>query len=320
MITDFIEAMRASVPPDARIVYSQFRGDPEAELRGKWRARVLSDVSQLDARANIYLCVSAMRKNSRGEFRRRKENFAAGLLLMIDDVGAGPGSKFPLTILDPAPPTALIETSPGNHQAVYMFDGPVTEQEKFEALISAFIARQFLGRDTGMAGVNRVFRPPYGVNGKPKYNGWQCRSALFEPSRRYSVEQLAQAFNLDLIAAKSAVPRGATIDDAGSIRAFIAVRRMLKEFGMTKRADHDLGGWMEIKCPWTEEHTGAKDNGAAIKIPCAENQWQGAFKCHHGSCAEKHWRNLSDWMAEFQLSKLDEANEFQGEMPCKMKS
>ena len=71
------------------------------------RAYVLDNYRLIDEAANIYVCVSAMKKNDRGEFRRRKENFCGGLLLMIDDLGTGKGAKFPLEILEPLPPTAF---------------------------------------------------------------------------------------------------------------------------------------------------------------------------------------------------------------------
>ncbi|RPI08347.1 MAG: hypothetical protein EHM65_10430, partial [Acidobacteriales bacterium] len=159
MFDEFLAEMKRLLPSDGRVMMCAFRGSPEDDLRGKWRAQVLNYADQVDEMANVYLCVSAMRKNARGEFRRRKENFAGGLLLMIDDVGDGKGSKFPLALLNPLPPTALIETSPGNFQATYFFKELVTDLVEFDALIRAFIERQFLSNDTGMAGVNRVFRP-----------------------------------------------------------------------------------------------------------------------------------------------------------------
>ena len=78
-------------------------------------------MGRIDDDANVYFTVAAFRQNDRGEWRRRKDQFAGGILLMIDDLGDGPGSKFQLSKIDELPPTALIETSPGNFQAIYMF-------------------------------------------------------------------------------------------------------------------------------------------------------------------------------------------------------
>lgn len=295
----FYAAMYEHVPDDARIMLCQFRGDPNSDIYGKWRASVLRNPEWIDEGANVYLCVSAMRRNSRGEFRRRKENFAGGLLLMIDDIGTGPGAKFPRSVIEPLAPTAMVETSPDNFQAFYFFDRLVDDLPKFDALIRAFIERQFLGQDTGQAGVNRVFRPPAGVNGKPKYGGWTVRLTEWHPERRYSVEEIARAFGLDLVPARARPRHEGTIaaTKPDRIRAFVNVRTTLRAAGMLKREEPDYSGWIPVRCPWTAEHTGGADNGAAIRLPEPENDWHGAFRCHHGHCDGRGWRDLTDWLA-----------------------
>lgn len=310
MFEEFYAEMRRFVPDDARIMSCQFRGDPNDDIIGKWRAKVLNHPNAIDERANVYLCVSAMRRNARGEFRRRKENFAGGLLLMIDDIGAGAGSKFPLSVLDPLPPTAMIETSPGNFQAIYMFDSLVADIDEFDALIRAFIREQFLSSDTGMAGVNRVFRPPAGVNGKAKYNGWNVRMTEWAPERRYSVADITRAFKLQLVKANPP-PKDAgmiTAAKAERIKAFINTRAALRAAGMLKREEPDYSGWIHITCPWTHNHTGGADNGAAIRVPDHENEWHGGFRCHHGHCDGKGWRELTEWLVEEQAQLLELTN------------
>ena len=294
-------------------MYCEFEGDPNEDIKGKWRARVANRMGQLSDDANVYFCVSAMKQNARGEYRRRKENFAGGLLLMIDDLGTGKGAKFPMSTIDPAPPTALIETSPDNFQAVYFFDKAETNMAKFEALIRAFINKEFLGKDTGMAGVNRVFRPPVGINGKPKYGGWKVRCEEWKPERRYSVDDLAAAFNLDLKMEGPKIPRGATANKSENIRAFISVRAALRGAGMLKKPNADMAGWTDMKCPWTHEHTDGVDNGAAIRIPDEDNAFFGGFKCFHGACEKRGWRELTEWLAEEQGEILELINDNAGE-------
>lgn len=307
MIEEFITAMRKHVPDSARIMFCAFRGDPNDDIPGKWKSRVLSrGAAQLDAASNIYFCVSAMQKNARGEFRRRKENFAGGLLLMIDDLGDGPGAKFPLALIDPLPPTCLIETSPQNFQAVYMFDRLVDDMDLFDALIRAFIDRQFLSADTGMAGVNRVFRPPIGVNGKAKYGGWSVQCAEWMPDRRYTVAEIAKAFDLTLVRRVRAQRDTAQVLAAAPdrIEAFVSVRESLRSAGMLKTDQEDYSGWIQMVCPWTAEHTAHADTGAAIRVPEVENEWYGAFRCHHGHCDGKGWRDLTQWLADEQAELL----------------
>ena len=314
MFADFFTELTRHVPDTARIMACQFRGDPGSDIYGKWRARVLNRPSMIDELANVYLCVSAMRKNERGEWRRRKENFAGGLLLMIDDVGTGPGAKFPLSILDALRPTCLIETSPDNFQATYFFDRLLTDLEEFDALIRSFIEHKFLGADTGQAGVNRVFRPPTGINGKEKYKRdgkpWHVRGKEWHPELRYDPAELAAAFGLK---PQKRVPmprhKGTLLKLKGErLRAWGDVRGALRAAGMIKREESDYSGWIQVTCPWTDDHTGGDDTGAAIREPAPENEWVGGFRCHHGHCADKGWRDLTDWISKHSEDLLHDAN------------
>ncbi len=233
---------------------------------------------------------------------------------MIDDVGNGKGSKFPLSTLSALKPTCLIETSPNNFQATYFFDQLIEDLEDFDALIRSFIEKQFLGSDTGQAGVNRVFRPPAGINGKDKYavNGkpWRVRGHHWHPKLRYSPEQLTAAFELKP-QRRNPVPRDpGTMDGlkADRVRNFIDVQAALRSANMIKREEPDYSGWMQVHCPWTDDHTGAVDTGAAMRIPAQENEWCGAFRCHHGHCEGRGWRDLTDWIAKHAADLLEEVN------------
>lgn len=294
LMAEFLSAMATSIPSSSRIVGCQFRGNPDTD--GRWKVFPVTSIHNLDDDANIYLTVSAMMPGSDGEYRRRRDNFAAGCCLMIDDLGDGPGSKFPLHTIASATPTALIETSPGNHQAVYMFRTPIADPALMDTLIAGFIAKHFLGKDTGMAGINRVFRPPYGVNGKPKYNGWRVRCVDWRPECRYQAAELAEAFGIDLMPRGVVLPRNATVKLSDTVTEFVNVRQSLRTCGMLKSAPHP-SGWQDIICPWTGDHTGGVNNGAAIREPVAENGWNGVFRCHHGSCADRSWRDLTEWLA-----------------------
>ena len=308
-LREYYLAATKYLPIDAGIIYNQFRGDPAEDAN--FKPRLLTNLNQLDPQANIYWTVAAMRQNDKGEWRRRKDNFAGGLLLMIDDLGSGPGAKFPLDMISVLAPTALIETSPDNFQAIYMFDTLVEDQREFNALIDAFVRKQFLGNDTGMTGVTRVYRPPAGINGKPKYGGrFQVRLANFEPQRRYSVNDLCRYY--ELVLAKRAPKKGflpladAVVKDR--VETFQRVYKELYRCGMIK-GKADESGWIEMSCPWSDRHTGGVDNGAAIKLPDVSNSYHGAYKCHHGGCAGKEWRMLTDFIAEGDAELMEEINQ-----------
>ena len=295
------------VPRDLRILKMQFRGDPATDAN--WWAQPLGrNAAAIDDGANVYFTVSAFRKD--GTYRRRKVQFGGGILLMIDDLGNGPGAKFPRSKIDELPPTALIETSPYNFQAIFMFDRLVTDQAEFNALIDAFEREKFLDQDTGMKGVTRVFRPPFGINGKPKYGGnWQVRLETWAPQCRYSVEEIVDAFGLDL---RPEPPRRRRIVHQGvagmRIDAFELVEQELYRLGMM-RGNAPRGEWLDIYCPWEHEHSDGGRTGSAIAFPNSENRWHGGFRCHHGHGDRKYTlHDLTDWLADEHAEVLDQIN------------
>lgn len=310
-VKEFISEMSRHLPPAARMIVCQFRGDPVSD--GDWRASALSNPRQLDERANVYLCVSAMCKGE-GGWRRTKANFAGGLCLMIDDLGDGPGSRAPLSTIKALKPTAMVETSPSNYQAIYMFDGLVTDQALFNRLIDAFVKQRLLDADPGMKGVTRVFRPPFGINGKSKYRidgaCWQVRLVEWSPVCRYSVDQIAKAFGLILtppIPLRRSPPDDPS-QNSDQIRAFVSVRHFLRSRGMLHSEEVSADGWQSIQCPWTAEHTNAADTGAALAEPSVNNGNTGAFRCHHGHCQNKRWRDLTDWVSDEMAEELEAVN------------
>lgn len=306
----FVAEMYRYVPPELFILKMQFRGDPNSDIYGKWRARKLGrNAAGLDDDANVYFTVAAFRQDDTGWYRRRKEQFGGGILLMIDDLGTGAGAKFPLSKIDELPPTALIETSPDNFQAIYMFDRLVTDQTQFNALIDAFVRKKFLDQDTGMKGVTRVFRPPAGVNGKPKYGGWRVQLAEWAPERRYSLQEIVQAFELDLCPEPSRRLRNVhpNVSDT-RIDAFKLVEQELYRLGMV-RGKAPRGDWLDIYCPWEHEHSDGNRTGAAIVQPNPANHWYGGFRCHHGHGDRKYaWRDLTDWLADEHAEALAQIN------------
>lgn len=302
----FVREMYRYVPEDLRILKMQFRGDPAVD--GNWWARPLArNAAVIDDQANVYFTCAAFR-NKEGTWRRRKDQFGGGVLLMIDDLGTGPGSKFPLSKIDELPPTALIETSPENFQAIYMFDRLVTDQVEFNALINAFIRGKFLDQDTGMKGVARVFRPPFGVNGKSKYGGWRVQLAKWAPERRYSVKEIVEAFGLDMHPEppprlKDIHPRVSDTRIDNFELVVEELQRRGKVRGRRQRCD-----WLDIYCPWEADHSGGDRSGAAIAFPNKENQWFGGFRCHHGHCEDKGWSDLTDWLAAECSAAVDAIN------------
>jgi hypothetical protein len=298
---EYYEALRMYLPDDARLLIHTRPRDPEkwAAKDGRkmgWWPRVMNNHAMLDEPAlNVYAVVSGFRAGAEKNYRRTKENFGGGLLLMIDDVGdaVGGSTKVPRAVLEKLPPTALVETSPGNHQAQYFFSEPVPDADKFEAVINAFI-KQKLTTDSGMAGINRYFRPPFGINGKEKYGGaFEVNCREWHPHNRYTMDEVVKAFGLKLEAAR---PRVSVARQQDNAWMFAAVESYLTAFGMAHQ-HKAFSGKLNITCPWVHDHSDGRDDGAALWPASAANRAHiGVFKCQHGHCEGRDWNALLDWI------------------------
>lgn len=316
-----LEALFPAMPEDERAVLCGFRGDPNAATPASWKPWAWRPGRgiDLDPHGNGYVCVATVHRNDRGQWRRRKENFAAAWALMVDDVG----TKVDRDKVAALAPTAVVETSPGNEQWWYAFEEPVRDRATFERLVAAFIAERLLGADPGMSGAMRVGRLPGFVNGKPKYHDaegrpFRTRLLALETTQRFTPQRIAHAFGLRVEGAKvskraamevllrqlAGAPAIHPAELASRRAAFDAHLAVLRRAGMLKRHEPDLSGWMEIRCPWLADHTDRADSGAAVREPSEENGWYGAFRCHHGHCAGKGWRDLTDWIDEEVTEQL----------------
>lgn len=307
---EFCEALAAGMPASReRLILCGFLGDPNTVGLHAWKPRAWApgDALPFNARCNVYATVSSFFRAEDGSWRRRQDHFSAGRALMVDDVG----TKVPHSVLDRAPPSALVETSPGNFQAWYFMKEAQRDRAAFDQLIRAFIAQKLCGADPGMAGVNRVGRVPGFINGKAKYGGsWRCALRSLS-GRRWSPEELVEAFGLELRGTRETglrrlKPESAEILNRAHI--FNAQLTWLHSRGMVKRAEFDPSGWMQLRCPWLDQHTDRADTGAAIRQPDDDNGWHGAFRCHHGHCADKNWSALTDWINEHTTEELEAAN------------
>lgn len=336
---ELIAILLEMVPEGAALVGCERWGDPQAQ-KG-FPMKPIRYLEFFRPKSNNYLCQCAVfpRHGCRETYcfgketcwHRESTDFAAGLLLMIDDLTDDPAllakrhpktgkpKHYPLSVIDGLPPTALIETSPGNFQAYYVFDAPVLDAALFRALIEGFINKQ--GYDTGMAGINRIGRPGFGVNGKEEHkdaNGWpfRVRFAAWDSSRRYSPEAIAKGLGISLASATIQM-RSARIasseDIQERIETFNYTEKALERLGLADPAEgYDADGWRDIDCPWMDGHSGKSDaqraSGTAIREPSPltfgpdgksiGNDWYGSFKCFHGGCIDKKWRDLTEWISE----------------------
>lgn len=308
----FLAALGDRLVGDERLITCGFRGDPGRAEPSDWRPKAYKPGGWNHAYPtswNAYVTVGAFGRAPDNTYRRRAATYTGGMAFMVDDVG----TKVPPAAVAALPPSARVLTSPGNEQWWYFLDKPERDQARFDALIRAFIAGPLGGNDPGMASVTRVGRIPGYTNGKPAYGGDFLTQLLALNNNRYSIEDIVAGFGLELIGRREPMRRIVPADAEERIAAHFAARRWLQQAGMLKRPDPDRAGWTEMTCPWADEHTGGVDNGAAIREPEMENGFYGAFRCHHGHCIDKGWRDLTDWIAEataIDLERINESSEY----------
>lgn len=304
-MSDFLNDLAHGIAAEERLILCGFPGDPHSAGPQAWRPRPWKPGAEVPfgPQENAYVTVGAFRRAGDGTFRRRTETFAAGLALMVDDVG----TKVDRAFVADMQPTWKIETSPGNEQWWYFLSEPERDMARFDGLIRAFIAGKLLGADPGMSGVTRVGRLPGYLNGKKAYGGWVTRVTEHNGSR-WTPQELLDGFGLKIVGRRATRQKLISEEALQRNAMFLTAYKWLDQRNMLKRHEPDLSGWTEMRCPWKDHHTGGVDNGAAIREPAPENDWHGAWRCHHGHCAGKGWRDLTDWINEQSIEELERAN------------
>lgn len=309
---EFLDALAGQMPEDERLIMCGFVGDPNRADPTSWKPRPWRpgrDMPMDPANMNGYVTVSSFRRAGDMSFRRRAETFAAGLALMVDDVG----TKVNPSVVEKVRPSAIVETSPGNFQYWYFLHTPERDRERFDGVIRAFISGKLLGADPGMSGVTRVGRIPGFLNAKAAYvteanqRGWRVK--LHELTGiDYSTGELLERFDLHINGRRVHREILRTEEALERNRSFMTMYKYLDHRAMLKKSEPDPSGWSEMTCPWVDGHTAGADTGAAIREPSEENGWYGAFRCHHGHCIDRGWSELTDWINETAAQELEDAS------------
>ena len=292
----FIEKLFLDRNADAHPVTIGFKGDPNARNQD-WRGLPYIDgpSNHLEEVNNNFVTVSSFKRDAHGAVARRKAQFSKLHALMIDDLGDGLGSKIPISALKEMP-SALIETSPGNFQAWYRLKDPISNPALAEAFQKA-VVYQALGqhKDPGMLGLTRVGRLPYGINGKPKYGGWNVRPVSLDLDLSYTLEHLINVFDVELKSIERVKNNNHLPDIDEKKDPYL---KRFKTLGIYV-SEMKKEGWFDIECPWIDEHSDRNDTGTAYRIG-------GGFKCHHGHCQDRTIHSVNAWLAErgFDLNQI----------------
>lgn len=221
-----------------------------------------------------YFSCGAVARPKRGRPHRTIEMTTHVGAFVIDDVG----TKVKPEDLD-VEPTWEIETSPGNYQWGYALKEWTDDLAGHDALNRALVdtGRQ----DKGAQGVNRLSRVPGSVNLKPTAKGWKARMEVVRP-RCYTLDELAEGFKVELKREKVGKD---TIPDLGSKGATDAIHSWLVAEGMVRGKKG--GGWIEIECPWPEEHSADPRLTCDYKPLGANASGYRGVRCHHSHGANK---------------------------------
>lgn len=290
--SEFLRALFSTATNEHRPVLVSFVGNPSEVPKAAWYGQAWVDGEAGSAiGANNYFSLAVFRPDDAGAYRRRKAQFVAVHAIMLDDLGG----KVAMDRLS-LPPTWLLETSPGNHQAGYLLKDPLTDGLLADRLVNAIVTAGLC--DPGANGPRaRLARLPVGSNGKHA-PAFPCRMVNWAPERSYSVEELVAGLQLDMLqpdhpkrsAARSHHARPEDGDPVWLPRPEEnIVLATLRERGLYKSP---LGGGKhDITCPWVDQHTGGVDHGTAYFEP--DETWPiGGCKCLHGHCAERQIRDL----------------------------
>jgi hypothetical protein len=309
-------------PATERLILQILPGDPGEAADNAWRPRAWRPGEDLPAspeRTNGYVAISSFGRAPDGSWRRQKALFARGRMIMIDDVGTKVEKDRAAVLV----PTWRVLTSPGNEQWIYLLKPGATQREKMDSILDGLVAQALApqdAKDPGMKGVTRVARIPGFINGKAKYGGdfrvrWLKGPNGFgeeeEEGKHYSLEEIRAGFAL-----KATEYRPIDRSAINLPREILAQRmdmfnvhiRIAKTLGLLDNGIRNAGGWQKARCPWEHEHTSSKD-GADIREPSKENEFYGAFKCFHGHCDGRGWREFTDVLDALAAQDLAIGNE-----------
>ena len=241
--------------------------------------------TQLQPSSNQFYTVSLFSPDEREKSRRRKAHFAGTYVIGLDDVK----EKLPIEQVNRLPkPSIILKSSLYSEQWLYILNAPEYDQNRIDNLHDGLIKNGLApnSKDPGQKGVTRYLRLPEGVNTKGKRiaeNGGvapRCDVTEFHPERRYTLEELAQPFDVDLnmVRADKRVEGAADVSDHPILQVEgLHIKSILSN------------GRFDCTCPWVEEHTDADDSGTAI---FTNVDGTIGFRCHHGNCDHRTGADL----------------------------
>jgi hypothetical protein len=283
----FLDTIIPETAPDTAPVFCVQRHAINGDT--KWVPTHEDAAIKAPADAAVYLSTMIAKVDEAGKYRNRQSAFYALHCVVLDDIG---------TKAQPAalPPSWRIESSEGNEQWGYMLDEPLDDAATAAALVRALYGTD--ATDGGGALPNKYVRLPWGVNGKAgrrnKKNMFEVRLLELDDSRVYTVDQLVEAFGLEL------EPEAAT----EALEISEEFDRVSDE-GLEWLANngHVAGAingedFITITCPWHSAHTSPGTTAGYRPIGRGSRPDTRAFHCFHDHCSERKTGDFLNWITE----------------------
>ena len=331
---EFLRELARGIPDSERVMVGYAsEATVQVDENGKkknaaWWPKPHKDGKPINYQSNAYACISSSIKTANpktGEMRfwRSEANFGHGLALMVDDIGDGKGSKgdIPLErIIEILPPTAVVETSPGNYQCWYFLDKPCDSLKHFKALLVSFVAYVLKkGGDNTIKDVTRFGRMPCGFNNKrgadgtlkyPDEKGNPFRVRLFSAdySVRYSMEEIAKRFGFTIT-----IPQARIVEPDAEAYKWDAIWLKMAERicdgakmgeGTNGTVSQNMSGKYRIRCPWGDNHTNGDPFGAYFRGPIEGADYAFVFGCGHDTCRKDNPRTWAAFIDEIVMPKI----------------
>ncbi|CAG9250017.1 DNA-primase RepB domain-containing protein [Paraburkholderia caribensis] len=309
-VKEFISQLFRDILPHERVMVSyatdaqvQARADGKRMNGGFFPVKYVPD--DIDVDANCYVPISASKKSLNlktglERYWRGVDNFSRAYGFFIDDVGDGIGSKGKIALSDLEtilPPTAVVETSPGNFQVWYFLSVPCDDIYVFKGFLDSFVFNVLKDRggDVTIKDVQRVGRLPAGYNNKRRADGELKYPADFRVNllysdydARYTLDDIAQAYGF-AIRVRRPEPRDpdASQSNINARWLFVAqyvLDKMRMGEGRGGAVEMNMSGKYRIRCPWGEEHTNGDPYGAYFRGRIPSGEYEYVFGCGHDTC------------------------------------
>lgn len=216
--SEFLRHVGMAAPAGSALWVTHFIGAPGTS--SPWHGEVYSEQTLVDRwqSSNTYYSVAAFVPGLDGTYRRRKQNFARLLVLVVDDADE---SKLVGT------PSYVLSTSPGKTQVGVFLDESdpdCADMRIVDRLMVELVRRGLVGGDISGNNAVRYVRLPVGQNQKPRPSGHYAHELLnWHPEVRLTLDDAAAVLGIDLDEIKRAItdkePQiASTIDQATKLR------------------------------------------------------------------------------------------------------